>query len=133
MNPGLRSSLVVVAALAALAALSPVALVGCSSSSTQSAEAAAQVASGAVLIDVRTPEEFAGGHLDGALNIDVQSADFDARITELDPAGTYLIYCRSGNRSAAAIETMEGLGFTNLSDLGSLSEAADATGVAIVR
>jgi rhodanese-related sulfurtransferase len=91
------------------------------------------VASGAVLIDVRTPEEFAGGHLDGALNIDVQSADFDARITELDPAGTYLIYCRSGNRSAAAIETMEGLGFTNLSDLGSLSEAADATGVAIVR
>jgi rhodanese-related sulfurtransferase len=130
MNPGLRSSLVVDAALAAL---SPVALVGCSSSSTQSAEAAAQVASGAVLIDVRTPEEFAGGHLDGALNIDVQSADFDARITELDPAGTYLIYCRSGNRSAAAIETMEGLGFTNLSDLGSLSEAADATGVAIVR
>ncbi|MDO9590965.1 MAG: rhodanese-like domain-containing protein, partial [Microcella sp.] len=54
---------------------------------------------GTIVIDVRTPAEFASGHLEGAINIDVQSADFDSRISELDADGTYFVYCRSGNRS----------------------------------
>lgn len=86
-----------------------------------------------VIIDVRTPTEFAEGHLDGALNIDVQSAEFDALIAELPTDGDYVVYCRSGNRSATAVERMERVGFTSLVNGGSLQQAADATGLEIVR
>lgn len=87
---------------------------------------------GTVVIDVRTPGEFAAGHLEGALNIDVQSADFEARVSELDPAGTYFVYCRSGNRSAQAIARMEALGFGDLTNGGSVESAAATTGIAVV-
>lgn len=59
------------------------------------------------IIDVRTPPEFAGGHLENAINIDLQAPDFSARIEALDPAGTYLIYCMGGSRSAQARDQME--------------------------
>lgn len=61
---------------------------------------------GVVVIDVRTPAEFAEGHLPGAVNIDVSGATFDAEVAELDPEGEYAVYCRSGNRSQVAIEEM---------------------------
>ena len=73
---------------------------------------------GVVLLDVRTPEEFAEGHLDGALNIDVSSPDFPAQIAELDPAATYAVYCRSGNRSQTAMTLMAEAGIDNTADLG---------------
>lgn len=85
-----------------------------------------------VIIDVRTPQEFAEGHLEGAVNIDVQSADFDASVQQLDPDGEYVVYCRSGNRSAAAIDRMTALGFSTLVDAGSLQNAATSTGLPIV-
>ncbi len=85
-----------------------------------------------VVIDVRTPAEFASGHLDGAVNIDVQSPDFEALVSQLDPAGSYYVYCRSGNRSAQAIDRMAGLGFTDLTNGGSVESAAGATGIAVV-
>lgn len=104
-----------------------------SSTSTPAQALAPQVEStGAVVIDVRTPSEFGSGHLNGALNIDVQAADFVAQVGSLDPAGRYLVYCRSGNRSAAAIDIMRSLGFTNLTDLGSVAEASEATGIPVV-
>ena len=84
------------------------------------------------MIDVRTPEEFAEGHLDGAVNLDVQSGRFDAELAALDPEGEYFVYCRSGNRSAAAAATMAEAGFTDVTDLGGLQDAADATGIEIV-
>jgi rhodanese-related sulfurtransferase len=84
-----------------------------------------------VVIDVRTPAEFSSGHLVGALNIDVQSSGFAAEITKLDPAGRYLVYCRSGNRSKVAIDIMRSLGFGDLTDLGSVAEASQATGIAV--
>ena len=87
---------------------------------------------GTVIIDVRTPAEFASGHLEGALNIDVQSADFDARISELDPDGAYFVYCRSGNRSGQAIDRMTGLGFGEMTDGGSVENASSITGIAVV-
>ncbi len=59
------------------------------------------------IIDVRTSAEYAGGHLEGAINIDLRAADFDARIAALDPAGTYLVYCMAGSRSASARDRME--------------------------
>jgi rhodanese-related sulfurtransferase len=84
------------------------------------------------VIDVRTPAEFAEGHLDGAVNIDWQGATFADEIAKFDPAGTYVIYCRSGNRSAQAISAMTEMGFTNLTNAGSVEEAAGLTGLAIV-
>jgi rhodanese-related sulfurtransferase len=85
------------------------------------------------VIDVRTAEEFASGHLEGALNIDVQGMDFAAQISELDPNGTYVVYCRSGNRSGQAIEQMKALGFKNLTNGGAVANASSLTGLPIVQ
>ncbi len=85
------------------------------------------------VIDVRTPMEFAEGHLEGAVNIDVQTMDFASRIQELDTAGTYVVYCRSGNRSGVAIEQMKTLGFTNLTNGGAVAEASALTGLPVVQ
>jgi len=63
-----------------------------------------------ILIDVRTPEEFAQGHLPGALNINLQDAGFSEAIGELDADASYAVYCRSGNRSRGAIEVMTAAG-----------------------
>lgn len=80
--------------------------------------AAALKRPGTTVIDVRTPAEFAEGHLANAVNIDVQAPDFATKIAGLDPAGTYAVYCRSGNRSAAALSAMSAAGFTHLYHLG---------------
>ena len=88
---------------------------------------------GAVIIDVRTPQEFSSGHLVGSVNIDINAADFEENIIALDPTAKYLICCRSGNRSAQAIERMRGLGFTNMVDLGSIEAAATSTGIEVIR
>ncbi len=69
------------------------------------------------VIDVRTPEEFADGHIAGAVNIPVQSSDFSARVAELDPNATYAVYCRSGNRSQPAVEAMTDAGITTIFEL----------------
>ena len=64
-----------------------------------------------VIIDVRTPEEFAEGHIENAINIDYYSDAFRDNINQLDKNKTYLIYCRSGNRSGKALDIMEELDF----------------------
>lgn len=94
---------------------------GCTSSGTanqSAAEFAATVATpNVVTLDVRTPEEFAAGHIRGAVNIDVEGPNFDAAIATLDPATTYAIYCRSGRRSAIAAEKMKAAGFNTICTL----------------
>jgi len=87
---------------------------------------------GTVIIDVRTPGEFAGGHLDGALNIDVQSPDFAAQVSQLDPTKDYFIYCRSGNRSGQAISQMSNMGFTSMTNGGSVEEASNYSGIPVI-
>ena len=87
----------------------------------------------AVIIDVRTPAEHASGHLDGALLLDVPAGELQAALPDLDPEAAYLIYCRSGNRAGAAIDVMKQAGFTDLRNLGSLEDAANATGLPIVQ
>jgi rhodanese-related sulfurtransferase len=84
------------------------------------------------VIDVRTPEEFGTGHLDGAVNIDWQGATFFDEIAQFDPAGTYIFYCRSGNRAGEAINALNDMGYTSLTNAGGVSEAAAITGLAIV-
>ena len=72
-----------------------------------------------VILDVRTPEEFADGHLESAINIDYNADTFRDELDNLDKNKTYLIYCRSGNRSGQALALMEKLNFRevyNISD-----------------
>ena len=78
------------------------------------------------IIDVRSPEEFAAGHVVGAVNINVDGADFESRIAELDTEEPYLVYCRSGNRSARAAEQMEAAGIADIADAGGLADLAAA-------
>jgi phage shock protein E len=91
------------------------------------------LSSDSIIIDVRTPAEYAEGHLEGAVNIDVQDANFGTIVGQLPTDGQYFIYCRSGNRSAAAIETMKASGFTDLVDGGSVANASSMTGVPVVK
>jgi rhodanese-related sulfurtransferase len=65
---------------------------------------------GRTVIDVRTPEEFAEGHIAGATRIGLADEDFADRIAELDADEPYVVYCRTGNRSATAAAQMRELG-----------------------
>ena len=128
----LRARLVLVL----VAALAVVALAACSddSSSGESGGSGTTIdTSGGTIIDVRTPGEYADGHLESAVNIDIQGPDFEATLDGLDKGETYFVYCQSGNRSARAVERMGELGFTDVVDLGGVGEAADATGIRIVQ
>ena len=106
-----------------------VVLLGMTACSTGSAEIPV---ADAVVIDVRTPQEYAEGHLQGAMNIDVQSDSFERQVSELETGGRYVVYCRSGNRSAQAVELMTKLGFQQVVDAGGLQDAARATGLPVV-
>ena len=87
-------------------------------------EAVAAIEDGAAVIDVRTPEEFADGHLDGARNIDVSAGDFESRIEELDRDASYVVYCRTGSRAAAAVKTMLDTGFGDVVNGGGYEDLA---------
>ncbi len=64
------------------------------------------------LLDVRTPQEYAEGHIDGALNINLQSDDFQKMAEkDLSKDATILVYCRSGRRSMDAAEILTKLGY----------------------
>ncbi len=87
---------------------------------------------GPVILDVRTPAEFASGHLEGAVNIDVTAPDFVDVIAGLPSDGSYVVYCRSGRRSARAAAMMREKGFTDVIDGGAIDQAAEVTGRAEV-
>ena len=69
------------------------------------------------VIDVRTPEEFAEGHIEGATNIDFYSPTFGNDIMTLDAGQEYAVYCRSGNRSASTTAFMSENGFDSIYEL----------------
>jgi rhodanese-related sulfurtransferase len=128
-----RRTLVALAGLTL--AFSPV--VGCGGESSTTSDQPARAADvpakdTRMIIDVRTPAEFSGGHLDGAVNIDIQSPDFASQIDALDRNGSYVVYCRSGNRSGMAMAQMLDMGFTDVSNAGSVEEASASLGIAIV-
>jgi len=70
-----------------------------------------------IILDVRTPEEFADGHLANAVNIDFYAKTFRDELTKLDKSQTYLVYCRSGARSLSSAQIMEGLNFKEVYNL----------------
>ena len=86
-----------------------------------------------VLLDVRTPEEFADGHLVGATLINYYDDDFRAQLTGLDRDTTYYVYCRSGKRSAGAQQIMEELGFRRVVNLAGGFQAWQEAGMASER
>lgn len=86
-------------------------------SATEGADIQASPPEGLIILDVRTPEEFAEGHLDGAIMIDFYRDDFADQLKDLDPDTPYLLYCRSGNRSGQTTAIMDEQGFTNVADI----------------
>ena len=72
-----------------------------------------------VILDVRTPAEFARGHIAGAQLLDYKSNGFSEGLKRLHKAKTYLIYCRTGNRSRHALQLMEKMGFESIYHLSS--------------
>ena len=92
-------------------------LSSCSSSSVQAVSPHDSQQQGVVIVDVRTPGEYAQGHVDGAINIDVEGGAFDQQIAKLDKNATYVVYCHSGRRSGLATDAMAKAGFTNVVNL----------------
>lgn len=70
-----------------------------------------------VVLDVRTPGEAARGIIDNAVLIDISRPDFMQKVSQLDKSKTYLVYCRSGNRSVTACNAMSNQGFKKLYNL----------------
>ena len=66
---------------------------------------------GAIAIDVRTKDEYAGGHVSEAMNIDISGPTFEEEIGKLDKSKQYVVNCQSGGRSSRAVARMEELGF----------------------
>lgn len=99
-----------------------------------SSPVAVDMSSVAMVIDVRTPEEVSAGYLQGSVNIDIQGADFAAKMNELDKSANYVIYCRSGNRAGQAIDWMTQHEFTGtLTNAGGLDEASALTGLEVTQ
>jgi thioredoxin len=78
---------------------------------------ALQATSSATIIDVRTPEEFQGGHLKGAVNFNVLASEFANQVGQLDRDHAVFVYCKAGGRSADAAAIMKDMGFTIIYDL----------------
>ena len=108
-------------------------LVGCTSmtagvTNMNVSEFSAKIAeAGVVTLDVRTPNEFAEGYIEGARLIDFQSGNFENEIALLDKNAIYAVSCRSGNRSGQAVKVMHDAGFHNVYNLdGGVIDCANA-------
>lgn len=77
----------------------------------------AQDDSNVLLLDVRTPEEFEGGHIQHAINLDYNNSNFESHISKLDKSKKVFVYCLSGGRSSSAVSSLEQKGFTNIVEL----------------
>jgi rhodanese-related sulfurtransferase len=111
-------------ALIASVMLGAVVVAGCSSSTaameTVSPDTAATIIaedSNEVILDIRTPEEYDQGIIEGAINIDFYEPTFAADLDALDKDAHYVVYCRSDNRSGQAMSTFADLGFTNVTEI----------------
>jgi rhodanese-related sulfurtransferase len=134
----LATSRILRALLMGVLTVTGLALTSCSSTPSPTADPAPQVRvveaaevqslldDGARVLDVRTPEEFAAGHLRGATNLDVQAADFRQRAGELDKDATYVLYCRSGGRAGAAGDMLADMGFTDVVNAGGFDDLTAA-------
>ena len=96
------------------------------------ADAAALIAEpGVKLLDVRTPEEYAEGHIAGAQLLDWNAPGFAEGLAGLDENATWVVYCRSGNRSGQATALMAQEGFTDVNDVAGGIVAWEAAGLPV--
>lgn len=86
-----------------------------------------------VVLDIRTPQEFQDGHIEGAINIDYRSPTFGANLDRLEKTKTYFVYCRIGRRTADAIRIMTQKGFKNIYKTSGDIVAWRAAGLPLVR
>lgn len=70
-----------------------------------------------ILLDVRTPEEFANGHIPGAVNINFYDEDFKNKLQELDSTQAVYVYCAKGGRSSKSMKDLADLGFNRVYNL----------------
>lgn len=112
-----------------IAAASPVAQDIVVVAPSEGAQLLADAPEGLVVLDVRTPEEYARAHLPGAVNLDFYAPDFREQLAGLDPDVPYLLYCQSGNRSGQARAMMADLGFTTVTDVAGGIAAWEAAGL----
>lgn len=111
--------------LATLTVAAVIALAGCGGSTAtielvdapEAQQLLAAPPDGLVVLDVRTPEEYAGGRIADSVNIDFYDADFASQLDALDKETPYFVYCRSGNRSGQTIDIMRDLGFAEVYEL----------------
>lgn len=108
-------------------------LTGCSSGSSaiQTVDAPTWLSDasqpGVTIVDVRTPDEYAAAHVEGAVNMNVEGPDFAAQIATLDKNGTVAVYCHSGRRSQMAADQMASAGFVKIINLkGGIADLASA-------
>lgn len=75
---------------------------------------------GAVLLDVRTPEEYREGHIPGSQNVPLQTLDRVERVVS-DRSAPLFVYCRSGSRSRQAVDALRRMGYSNLQNIGGIA------------
>ena len=133
----MKRPLRVITASALLVVCSAIALSGCSGSAGSSASSSANTASagakasGPVIIDLRSAEEFKKGHLEGAVNYDFSSGDFSSQISSLDHSSQYQLY-GSADQPKMASAVMRNAGFSSVTELGTLDTAKKTTGAKVV-
>ncbi|WP_454934679.1 rhodanese-like domain-containing protein [Actinomyces oris] len=133
----MKRPLRVLTASALLVVCSAIALSGCSGSPGSSASSSANTASagakasGPVIIDLRSAEEFKKGHLEGAVNYDFSSGDFSSQISSLDHSSQYQLY-GSADQPKMASAVMRNAGFSSVTELGTLDAAKKTTGAKVV-
>lgn len=133
----MKRPLRVITASALLVVCSAIALSGCSGSTGSSASSSAHTASagakasGPVIIDLRSAEEFKKGHLEGAVNYDFSSGDFSSQISSLDHSSQYQLY-GSADQPKMASAVMRNAGFSSVTELGTLDAAKKTTGAKVV-
>lgn len=115
---------------------STLALTSCGSSSATNLGAsdfqAKTQEAGVVVLDVRTAGEFAMGHIENAININVEGMTFNSDIAQLDKTKTYAVYCHSGRRSGIAVDAMAEAGFTSLFNLDGGIQVWQSAGLPLV-
>jgi phage shock protein E len=85
------------------------------------------VSNGAVLLDVRTPEEYAAGHIKGATNFPLQDLQ-SGKYPDVSKGQKVFVYCHSGNRSSQSAVILKGAGYTDVVDLGAITHVEQIGG-----
>lgn len=116
----------------AIVALAGLAMVSLNACSRPTVTAGAPLPANTVILDVRTPGEFAGGHLEGAINLPVDQISRAGQVLP-DKGTPVVVYCASGGRSRSARSALLAAGHTQVEDAGGIGNAAKALGKAVVR